>query len=101
MCGIKSDNFTPYSRIESGTYQFDTIPLCKDCESWCVDRNVTLEISAKLIARPIINHQKTIDQHSVTKPEVVETNNSIKEKRDAYKSTDNKNEKLDLVLIAP
>jgi hypothetical protein len=35
----------------------------------------------------------------VTEPEVVKTNRSIKEKRDAYKSTDNKNEKLDLPEI--
>ena len=96
MCGIKSDNFLPYSKIESETYQFDTIQLCKECESWCIARNVTLVVSANLIARPEMNYPKTVESHSITVPKEVEINKSIKEKEGRYESFDNESEKLDL-----
>jgi hypothetical protein len=88
MCGTKSSVMLPYSKIQSESNEFDIVPLCRECESWCNKREVTLEISRKLIARPLIKYGRNNEQHSLSK-----------EKRNTSELTKYKTETLDLPEI--
>ena len=54
MCGCKPINLYPYSKIKKESDGFDIIPLCKECKDWSESRNIKLEVSKKLVARPFI-----------------------------------------------
>ena len=81
MCGFKPLYLYPYSKIKIETDEFDIIPLCEECNDWCNNRNIILEISDILVARPLINFEKTKEQRSISAMKGVETRRLKKEKR--------------------
>ena len=83
MCGAKTPFLSPYSKIHSEKSKFDIAPLCKECNEWCVTRNITLQITDKLVARPLRRYGKTSESRSITTQKGVETRRMNKEKRSA------------------
>lgn len=59
VCGMKGDTYLPYSDYKFEKYQFDVIPLCVECNYWCESKNIKLEVSDNLVARPFIEENIT------------------------------------------
>jgi hypothetical protein len=66
MCGTKALILLPYSELQCEIDEFDTVPLCKECNEWCNSVEVTLQVSDKLVARPLINYRTSIDEDSIS-----------------------------------
>jgi hypothetical protein len=99
MCGMKAKSFSPYSDFESDTYQFDVIPLCEECNDWCNTRNIALEVSDNLVARTLINNDKTKQQRSISAMKGAEKRRLNIEKREVSVSSGHTANSLDLPHI--
>ena len=81
MCGTKPSLLSPYSKLQCEKNEFDIVPLCKECNEWCNSKEVILQISKKLIARPLIKSRETKELRSISAQKGVETRRLNKEKR--------------------
>ena len=57
-------------------------------QDWSETRNILLEVSDNLVARPLINNNKTKQQRSISAMKGVKTRSLNKEKRGSSDSSD-------------
>jgi hypothetical protein len=83
MCGTKTLDLVPYSKLKDDTNEFDIVPLCEECCEWCITNEVVLQISDNLVARPFVSNRKENVERSISAKKAAKTRIFNKEKRSA------------------